>query len=237
MRSGLYERFLDSSVMLRDEKRWILNEYSFIAPVYDFLLFPFLRNIRRQALKIVADLKPDRIIDLCCGTGSQLRLLKKYGFHVVGIDLSKSMLKVAKRGMNAPDCFFGDARATDFESETFDLAMITFSLHETGWKNAHAILDEVQRILKPGGHVMVVDYALGKGAPKMVELYIGWIEFLAGKSHHRNFIQYNQSGGLDVLLRNKSLSPVFTIYKGYRSIVLKLLKKDWQGTRTPTLRT
>ena len=118
-----------------------------------------------------------------------------------------------------------DATATDFESETFDFAMITFSLHETGWKNAHAILDEVQRILKPEGHVMVVDYALGKGAPKMAERFIGWIEFLAGKSHHRNFIQYKQSGGLDLLLENKSLSPVFTIYKGYRSIVLKVLKK------------
>ena len=214
-----------------------MNEYFFIAPVYDFLLFPFLRNIRRQALKIVADLKPDRIIDLCCGTGSQLRLLKKNGFHVVGIDLSKSMLKVAKRGVNAPDCFLGDARATDFESDTFNLAMITFSLHETGWENAHAILDEVQRILKTGGHLVVVDYAFEKGASKMAERFIGWIEFLAGKSHHRNFIHYKQSGGLDALLRNKSLSPVFTVYKGYRSIALKVLKKDCQGARTPTLET
>ena len=136
------------------------------------------------------------------------------------------MLKVAKRGMNAPDCFLGDARATDFESETFDFAMISFSLHETGWKNAHAILDEVQRILKPGGHLMVVDYALGKGAPKLAEGFIGWIEFLAGKSHHRNFILYKHFGGLDVLLKNKSLSPVFTTYKGYGTIVLEVLKKD-----------
>jgi ubiquinone/menaquinone biosynthesis C-methylase UbiE len=203
-----------------------LNEYSFIAPVYDVLLFPFLRNIRRQALRIVADLKPDRTIDLCCGTGNQLRLLKKYGFHVVGIDLSKSMLKVAKRGVNAPDCILGDARATDFESETFDLVMITFSLHEAGWNNAHAILDEVQRILKPGGHLLVVDYALGKGAPKTAERFIGWIEFLAGKSHHRNFIRYKHSGGLDVLLKNRSFSAVFTDYKGYRSIILKVLRKD-----------
>lgn len=203
-----------------------MSEYSFIATVYDILLFPFLWNIRHQVLKIVAELKPERIIDVCCGTGSQLRLLKKYGFHGVGIDRSESMLKMAKKGRNAPDCFLRDATATDFKSETFDLAMITFSLHETGWKNAHAILDEVQRILKPGGHVMVVDYALGKGAPKMAERFIGWIEFLAGKSHHRNFIHYKQSGGLDLLLRNKSLSPVFTIYKGYRSIVLKVLKKD-----------
>ena len=203
-----------------------MSEYSFIAPVYDILLFPFLRNIRHQVLKIVAELKPERIIDVCCGTGSQLRLLKKYGFHGVGIDLSESMLKMAKRGMNAPDCFLRDATATDFESETFDLAMIIFSLHETGWKNAHAILNEVQRILKPGGHVMIVDYALGKGAPMMVNCVIGWIEFLAGKSHHQNFIRYKQSGGLNVLLENKSLSPVFTIYEGYRSIVLKVLKKD-----------
>ncbi|MCF8129692.1 MAG: class I SAM-dependent methyltransferase [Deltaproteobacteria bacterium] len=203
-----------------------MNEYSFIAPVYDILLFPFLWNIRHRVLKIVTEVKPERIIDLCCGTGSQLRLLKRNGFHVVGIDLSESMLKVAKRGVNAPDCFLRDATATNFESEAFDFAMITFSLHETGWKNAHAILDEVQRILKPGGHVMIVDYALGKGAPKMVDRVIGWIEFLAGKSHHGNFIHYKQSGGLDVLLENKSLSPVFTIYKGYRSIVLKVLKKD-----------
>ena len=213
-----------------------MSEYSFIAPVYDILLFPFLRNIRCQVLKIVAELKPERIIDVCCGTGSQLRLLKKYGFHGVGIDLSESMLKMAKRGRNAPDCLLRDATATDFESETFDLAMITFALHETGWKNAHAILNEVQRILKPGGHVMIVDYALGKGAPKVVDRVIGWIEFLAGKSHHRNFIRYKQSGGLDLLLENKSLSPVFTIYEGYRSIVLKFLKKASAGPERPKIR-
>jgi ubiquinone/menaquinone biosynthesis C-methylase UbiE len=203
-----------------------LDDYSFIAPVYDIVLFPFLWNIRHQVLKIAIQLKPERIIDLCCGTGSQLRLLKRNGFHVVGIDLSESMLKVAKRGVNAPDCFLRDATATDFESETFDLAMITFSLHETGWQNAHVILDEIQRILKPGGHVIIVDYALGKGTPKIADGIIGWIEFLAGKNHHRNFIHYKQSGGLDVLLGNKSLFPLFAIYTGYRSIVIKVLKKN-----------
>ncbi|MBW1944552.1 MAG: hypothetical protein JRJ51_17200 [Deltaproteobacteria bacterium] len=73
---------------------------------------------------------------------------------------------------------------------------------------------------------MIVDYAFGKGAWKMAERVIGWIEFLAGKSHYQNFISYKQSGGLDVLLGEKLLSPVFEIYKGYRSIVIKLLKKD-----------
>jgi len=136
------------------------------------------------------------------------------------------MLKVAKRGKNAPDCLLIDVTASGFESETFDLAMITFALHETGWKNAHAILDEVQRILRQGGHLMIVDYALGKGAPKMADRVIDLIELLAGKNHHQNFIRYKQSGGLDVLLGRKLLSPVSEIYEGYRSIVLKVLKKD-----------
>jgi demethylmenaquinone methyltransferase/2-methoxy-6-polyprenyl-1,4-benzoquinol methylase len=197
-----------------------------VAPVYDILLFPFLRDIRRRVLEIVTELKPERIIDVCCGTGSQLRLLKRYGFHGVGIDLSESMLKVAKRGKNAPDCFLGDATATGFEDEAFDFALITFALHETGWKNAQAILDEVQRILRPGGHVLIVDYAFGKGAPKMADCIIGWIEFLAGKNHHRNFVHYKRSGGLDALLEKKLFSPDFEIYKGYRSIVLKVLKKN-----------
>jgi len=203
-----------------------LREYCFIAPVYDILLYPFLRNIRHQVLKIVTELKPERIIDVCCGTGSQLRLLKKHGFHGIGIDLSESMLRVAKKGGNAPDCLLRDATATDFDSEIFDLAMITFALHETAWGNAHAILNEVNRILRPGGHIMIVDYAFGKGAWKMAERVIGWIEFLAGKSHYQNFISYKQSGGLDVLLGGKLLSPVFEIYRGYRSIVIKLLKKN-----------
>jgi demethylmenaquinone methyltransferase/2-methoxy-6-polyprenyl-1,4-benzoquinol methylase len=201
-----------------------LSEYSFVAPVYDILLFPLLRDIRRRVLEIVTELKPERIIDVCCGTGSQLRLLKRYGFHGVGIDLSESMLKVAKRGKNAPDCFLGDATATGFEDEAFDFALITFALHETGWENAQAILDEVQRILRPGGHVMIVDYVFEKGAPKMADCAIRWIEFLAGTNHYRNFIHYKESGGLDALLEKKRFSPGFEIYKGYRSIVLKVLK-------------
>ncbi|MBW1708059.1 MAG: class I SAM-dependent methyltransferase [Deltaproteobacteria bacterium] len=208
-------------------------EYSFSAPFYDMVLLPFLGNIRGRVLRIVKELNPERIVDLCCGTGSQLRLLKKHGFHGIGIDLSESMLKVAKRGVNAPDCLLRNATATGFKSGTFDLAMITFALHETGWENAHAILDECQRILRPGGHLLIVDYASGKGAPKMADRVVGLIEFLAGKDHYGNFIRYKQSGGLDALFKGRDLSVVSETYAGYRSIVVKVLRKGRTGSSPP----
>jgi len=74
--------------------------YDFLAPVYDPLLKPIYAPFRRRALKML-ELKPGSVVlDLACGTGQNFPYLSsavgKNG-ALVGIDVSKGMLRKARR--------------------------------------------------------------------------------------------------------------------------------------------
>ena len=201
-----------------------MQDYRFIAPFYDFLLAPFMRSIRRAVLEIVRRLGPEKILDVACGTGDQLHLLIEDGFEAVGVDRSESMLRVCRKTNPASDCLLQDATAMAFQNHCFDLAMISFALHETEWESAGKILQDIHRVLKPSGHLLVVDYSKFRQTPFYVRQAIHAIEFMAGQRHFRNFRRYHHQGGLDTLMNKKRFTPVASTYRASRSIVLRLFR-------------
>ncbi|MDD4162082.1 MAG: class I SAM-dependent methyltransferase [Methanothrix sp.] len=60
---------------------------------------------------------------------------------------------------NAPQFEVGDVCALPFEDEFFDLVVSTFSLHH--WPDATAGLNEIFRVLKPGGEAWIYDHWKG----------------------------------------------------------------------------
>jgi len=66
------------------------------------------------------------ILDVCCGTGDQLKLLKEHGFDSEGIDLSEAMLSVAGQGRHNINCIRQDATQMHYEDARFDLVMTVF---------------------------------------------------------------------------------------------------------------
>ena len=202
-----------------------MNEYSLFAPLYDWILYPFMRGIRRDVLGTVQRLKPKRILDVCCGTGDQLRLLQQEGIEALGIDLSKAMLKVAGGGKTPVKCLAQDATAMAFQDQSFDLAMVSFALHETEWESAGRILQEIHRILKPTGMLLIVDYALADSAGAVAQTVIHGIEFMAGRRHFSNFRAFRRKGGLQRLVDPERFMPIQARYHGYRSVVVDLLQK------------
>jgi ubiquinone/menaquinone biosynthesis C-methylase UbiE len=199
-----------------------MQDYQFIAPFYDFLLGPFMRSIRREVLKIVLRLRPNRVLDVACGAGDQLRLLSKNGFDAVGVDMSESMLKVCRRANPADTCLLQDATAMAFHNHCFDLVMVSFALHETEWESAGKILNDIHRVLKPSGHLLVVDYTDFRETPFYVHQAIRTIEFIAGKRHFRNFCRYHHEGGLDTLIRKTQFTPVASTHRASHSIALQV---------------
>jgi ubiquinone/menaquinone biosynthesis C-methylase UbiE len=202
-----------------------VNEYKHLAPLYDVLLYPFVRNIRRDILKTVMRLQPRKVIDVCCGTGDQLRLLKRSGIDAVGVDMSQAMITVSQKGNHAPTCFLQDATAMKFKTGTFDLAVVSFALHETGWDNAKNILTEIYLVLTPSGYMLLADYAFKPRSDLLAKKIITAIEFMAGKRHYQNFLEYQRNGGLGTLIDLKRFVTIQETYHGLRSIVVKLLQK------------
>lgn len=202
-----------------------MNEYELFAPIYDWILYPFMRGIRRDVLDIVRRLQPERILDVCCGTGDQMRLLQREGIQVIGIDISKAMLKVSAGGRSPVKCLAQDATAMAFQNSSFDLAMVSFALHETEWENAQMIVREVHRILKAEGNFLIVDYAFNPCTGAMVKAVIGAIEFMAGRRHFANFRAFQRNGGLPNLVDPEAFSHKEDRHHGHRSVVIRLMKK------------
>ena len=202
-----------------------MKDYVFIAPFYDFLLGPFMRSIRRDVLETVLELQPENVLDVACGTGDQLRLLTENSINAVGVDMSEAMLKICRKANPVSDCLLQDATNMAFQNERFALAMISFALHETGWKTAAGILEEIHRVLKPSGQLLVVDYSDFQATPFYVRQTIRMIEFMAGQRHFRNFRTYHRMGGLTALISKNRFRLVAATSRASRSIVIRLFQR------------
>jgi len=203
-----------------------MQEYQYSAKFYDPLLFPFIRPIRNKVIALIQQYRYRSILDVCCGTGDQLKLLKQHGFDGEGIDLSDAMLSVALQGEHKADCIRQDATQMHYEDAKFDLAMTAFSLHEKSHTSARKIVEEMGRVTSEGGDILIVDYELSEKTSILSKILIYFIEWLAGGEHYRNFKSYINEGGLPELLSGITLTEVERYYFGQYGIVLLLLRKE-----------
>jgi len=203
-----------------------MEEYQQSAKYYDAVLAPFIRPIRRRVLHLIKQYRYRAILDVCCGTGDQLKLLKQHGFEAEGIDLSDAMLEVAGRGAVKADCTRQDATQMQYAEENFELVMTAFALHEKEHTAARKIVEEMVRVAKEGGDLLIVDYALSEKTSLLSKTLIYFIEWLAGGSHYRNFLDYLGKGGLPGLLEGMPLAEVERHYFARHGVVLLLLRKE-----------
>jgi len=195
------------------------------AKYYDKLLHLFVWRIRNKVLQIVQKNQYEKILDVCCGTGNQLKLLKKHGIDGTGIDLSNAMLEIAKSGKTKVRCFEQDAENIDFNDESFDLTTTTFALHEKSDSSAKKILDEMIRLTKKNGHLIIIDFSITKNTFFLARKGISFIESRAGDDHYINYRSYLKNGGLDSLLSGLQLKELEIRYFALNAVVLKVLQR------------
>lgn len=199
-----------------------MAEYKYLASIYDPTLFLFLRPIRAKIVEVVKHINPKSLIDICCGTGNQLKVLRQNGIsNTVGIDISPAMLKKATRGKNKINCYLQDATQTTFSDGNFDLGIITLALHEKPWEIAQKMLEEAVRITKQG-YLIIVDYVFDHQTSSGAKAVINVIERIAGKEHYNHFRNYIHQGGMDVLTKDlKLINESFFHFGGVRLRIYK----------------
>jgi len=154
--------------------------YDLLAPKFDYTPF---RTPPQIVDAVGAWLEPagpfDRALDLCCGTGAGIRMLRRLcRERIVGIDISRGMLEVCRRetadlpGTAAIDLVKGDALALPF-GEEFDLVVCFGALGHILPQDAPRFMSEIFRVLRPGGRFVFVtspwppiwsaSYWLGRG--------------------------------------------------------------------------
>jgi len=100
------------------------------------------------------------ILDLGCGTGRNSNYLGELGNNVIGIEISKTALNIAKErasslGVNV-DYRLGDiGEKYDIKDNSMDIILDVTSSNSLNEKGRENYLDEMNRILKTGGYVFV----------------------------------------------------------------------------------
>lgn len=115
-------------------------------------------RFRRLALEGL-ELKPETVVlDLCCGSGQATQVLVERSHHVTGLDASPFSIQRAKQ--NVPQATYVEAFAETmpFADGQFDLVHTSAALHEMEPEQLQKILQDVYRVLKPGGIFTLVDF-------------------------------------------------------------------------------
>ena len=185
------------------------GQYEFTSQIYDPFLFVFLRGVRRRVTRALSPLRDRPILDLCCGTGDQLKHLTRAGHtRLTGVDLDPHMLAVARRGGHPFTLLERDATATGLPPGSFDAVILSLAIHEKPPATRAALLAEAHRLLSRGGVLLVVDFHFDARTWRPAAGAITVIERLAGREHFRNFRDFRRRGGLDSLLPPDHWRPV-----------------------------
>lgn len=116
-------------------------------------------------------------VDLGCGPGHLVNRLAHMapGLHVTGVDLSDEMVAEAETrarqsGLADRVTFWkGDAAQIPFPDGSLDLVVSSLSLHH--WSDPVAVLDEIARVLRPGGAFLIFDLRRDMAAPFYLLLF------------------------------------------------------------------
>lgn len=138
-----------------------------IAPSYDRLNHALSLGIdrrwRRTAVDALGIHQPQQILDIATGTGDFALLLAKRikPQHIVGADISEGMMavgreKVKEEGLQNVISFqYEDCMQLSFPDGSFDA--VTSSYGVRNFQNLDKGLQEMQRVLRPGGHLLIVE--------------------------------------------------------------------------------
>lgn len=158
-----------------DKHDYVHEQFERIAQGYDLSNDVISIGMHRAwKLRAVAELLGEnsggRFLDVCCGTGDLALVLAKQaspGTSISGLDFSQNMLdiagtRLAKLARRKPrvqsvkvDFTCGDAQNLPFADNTFDGAIISFGLRNL--TDLQKGLDEMARVVKPGGRVVNLD--------------------------------------------------------------------------------
>ena len=150
-----------------DKGEQVEQMFDNIAPTYDVLNHRLSGDIdkrwRRKAIAQLAPFRPQKMLDIATGTGDfallAARMLQPQ--QLIGADISEGMMavgrqKVQRQGLEKIISFRReDCMQLSFADGSFDAVTAAFGIRN--FKDLDTCLRELHRVLRPGGHLSIVE--------------------------------------------------------------------------------
>ena len=157
-----------------NKKKQVRQMFDGISKDYDLLNRVISGGIdvrwRKNVVSYLIPEKPKKILDIATGTADlAIELTKTNAEEIVGLDISPGMLeigkqKVASKGMDKViKMVIGDSEKLDYNDAYFDAVTVAFGVRN--FENLDKGLQEINRVLQPGGNLVILETAVPTNFP------------------------------------------------------------------------
>lgn len=144
------------------KQRYVRRLFATIADRYDFitvvLSYGLDRRWKRKLIALARITPGDRVLDLACGTGDILFSAAAKARLAVGLDLTLRMLQLAaaKPSRHRAPLLAGDMLSLPFTDSRFSVVTVGYGLRNV--PDLTRAIDEIGRVLVPGGRLLSLDF-------------------------------------------------------------------------------
>lgn len=203
---------------------YIRKIYDFYSGFYDIIYGPFLLPPLKKSMEKLGLEKNLKILDIGVGTGATLRFVPE-DLKVIGIDISNGMIKKAKKKFTKHSFAVMDAMNLGFKDNIFDIIISAYVV--TVVPDPKRMLEEISRVLKPEGKVLIVSHFRSKNP--VVGFFEKLFDPLSKKMGWRLNLKIGDVlNGSDFEIKDVITKKGWIFWKGY------ILKKNNTGNVKPS---
>ncbi len=103
------------------------------------------------------NLKGSNVLEVGCGVGRWVYFITSRGASYIGVDISESMLEIARKRVPGGHFYKLNSNKLPFEDETFDFVFSITVIHHNPYEEQTVLIDELIRVTKPGGLILLME--------------------------------------------------------------------------------
>jgi len=198
--------------------------FHFLTPLYDATLKYVMRErLYKEALcNIIPAQTPlgraGKILDAGCGTGTLTAMMKRMHplLEIHGVDIDDNVLKIARQKFESDSLNIslhkGSVLQLPFDDNSFNAVFSCLVIHHLTTENKQKALQEIFRILKPGGTLAVADFAPPHNfSMMMVTLATQYFEETYDNFHGRLLEFIPKAGFFNLTVDGSFWTPIGTV--------------------------
>jgi ubiquinone/menaquinone biosynthesis methyltransferase len=187
-------RLADAIATPDGKRRYVRRLFSTIADRYDLITVVLSYGQDQRWKRRLVDLvgrggnlaarRGGRALDLATGTGDIAFRLAAAGWDVVGLDVTRRMIELARQKSTAriadrriPGFLVGDMLALPFPNASFDVVTAGYGLRNV--PDLPAAIDEIHRVLTNGGRMLSLDFNRPAN-PIVRRVYLAYLQLTGG---------------------------------------------------------